>query len=63
MVLWIPADLCSRANQQYRGIDPPGGIESDLRPFTIIHVVYLCRLGRRIKGPVAIAECACEELL
>ena len=35
VVLWIPADLCSEANQQYRGTDPLGGMESDLRPFTI----------------------------
>ena len=35
VVLWIPADLCSEANQQYSGTDPPGGMESDLRPFTI----------------------------
>ena len=35
VALWIPADFCSEVNQQYTGTDLPGGMESDLRPFTI----------------------------
>ena len=62
MVLWISADLCSRVSQQYRGINPPGGMELDLRPFTIPYVVYLHYLDVRIRGTVVITECACEDL-
>ena len=62
VVLWIPAALCTEANQQYRGTDPLGGMESDLRPLTIAYEVYLHRLGRWNRGAIVIAECACEEL-
>ena len=62
VVLWILADLCNEANQQYKDIDPPMGMESNLKPFIIVYEVYLRCLGRRIRGVVVIAKCACEEL-
>ena len=62
MVLWILVDLCNEANQQYRGTDPPRGMESDFWFFTIVYEVYLHRSGMRIRGAVVIAECAGEDL-
>ena len=60
VVLWIPVDLCNGASQQYTGTNPPRGMESGPRPFA--YEVYLCCLGRRIKGAIVIAECAGEDL-
>ena len=58
VVLWILAHLRSGATQQYYGANPPRGMESDLSPSQSAYEVYLCRLGRRIRGVVVIAECA-----
>ena len=62
VVLWIPVALCNGACQQYRRTDPLGVMESDLKPLTIAYEVYLCFLGRQVRGAVVIIECACEDL-
>ena len=62
VVLWIPADLCSGSSQKYRGTDPPGGMESDFRPFTFAYEVYLHCVGRWMRGVAVIVECAGEDL-
>ena len=55
VVLWILVDLCNGVNQYYKGTDPPGGMESDLKPFTIAYEVYSHHLGRQNRGVVIIA--------
>ena len=54
VVLWIPVAFYSGANQQYKCTGPPGGMESNLRPFPTAYELYLFHLARRIRGTVVI---------
>ena len=63
VVLWIPTDLCSEAISSIELLTHLGVWHQILGPSQSAYEIYLCRLGRQIRGAVVIEECAGEDLL